>query len=849
MDDFKVVQYNPNPDILIVCDPPTANAARRGLIYSRESSSLIKKGLESIGVPKEDTAFINACPKIPDECKGSESRTNKYIISYHEQFTEYVKDIKPKLIVTLGKSALTQVVGKAAKLGKVRGIAQDAGYSKLGVPVLPMYSPNNVMARPELTDMFNADFTALDRLIKSNYRIEESTLNKSVNYEWCLDLTDLLKNPPKALAVDTETTGLAWYKDHVECLVVQLAYKAGHALVVPVHTDYYPELGKRGRARIVAQLKELLENPAIQKSGHNFKFDYHILKKDLGISVKNWAYDTMQLAFCVDDNMTNKSQNECIRRWVPEMSGYNDELEKRIDKDNMMGVPRQDMLMYAGGDADACFRLTHRLVVQAKKDPKNFRTFQLIQMPALKMFASHIETYGMDIDTDELYKLQDTLQDQKVLTYNELIAEVPAKVRRKHLEAGKELSFTRTDFVRDILFTKEGFNLTPRVFTKSTENLKDKSKRIPSTSAKDHLPYFEHNPFVAKLMDFQKLQKMVSTYVGSREENTGFWQYIHGGKIHPSYSLHRTVTGRANSTEPNGQNIPKRGLLAKAYRKVFVPPPGYVIVSADLSQAELRLVAWMANEKNMLKIYQQGGDIHAYTAASNMRLTLEQFNALSREDRSLNRFRAKAVNFGFIYGMWWRKFMTYAKTDYGIDYTEAEAQQVREVFFRTYPALENWHTVMRNTVNRYGEVRALHGSLRRLPSVYSEDEGIRKSSERQAINSPIQRFASDISLIGGSRLVRDADPDIIRPIGFVHDQLITLVREDYADVAPGWLKFYMESIPYEDWFGISPPLPLLADCEIGTKNLGEMEELENTQAVCPDWYREDYDRNVVTATW
>ena len=125
-----------------------------------------------------------------------------------------------------------------------------------------------------------------------------------------------------------------------------------------------------------------------------------------------------------------------------------------------------------------------------------------------------------------------------------------------------------------------------------------------------------------------------------------------------------------------------------------------------------------------------------------------------------------------------------------------------------------------------------------MPNISSSEEYIVKECERQAINSPIQRFASDISLLGAIRLVRDADPNIIRPICFVHDQLVTLVKEDYAEEAPCWLKFYMESVPDERWFGIKPPLPLLADAEISISNLCDVKELPNIKAKAPDWYNE-----------
>ncbi len=151
-----------------------------------------------------------------------------------------------------------------------------------------------------------------------------------------------------------------------------------------------------------------------------------------------------------------------------------------------------------------------------------------------------------------------------------------------------------------------------------------------------------------------RLRKLRSTYVGKPHDGkqkgpTGFWQYLFEGRIHPSFMLHRAVTGRTTSADPNGQNIPKRGKagmkdIVKAYRKIFVPTPGYKFIEIDLSQAELRIAAWMSGDPVMLRIYREGGDIHAMTAAAVMGITLEAFNLLPPEVRDMKRFQAKAVS-------------------------------------------------------------------------------------------------------------------------------------------------------------------------------------------------------------
>ena len=333
----------------------------------------------------------------------------------------------------------------------------------------------------------------------------------------------------------------------------------------------------------------------------------------------------------------------------------------------VIDVDPAKMLVYGCGDVDSGFRLAQTLTPMARAEEGNWNCFQKIIMPAMRGFAEVVEVNGISVDTNQLAELQAAIDIRHREEFRSLIRRVPRKVKQKHLNDGKALAFSRPDFVRDILFSKDGFKFKPRVFTKSTsgKHVPD-NERVASTSAKDHLPYFQHNPFVADLIDFQRLTKMQGTYVGHPaqhivkkvrgqdvevfEEATGFWQYIENGYIHPSFSLHRTVTGRSSSDNPNAQNFPKRGKgrmkdVVKAFRRVFAAKPGFVLLEADLSQIELRIAAWMANERNMIELYRSGADIHAATAAASNGMTMTAFNNLPKDQRDMLLFQAKAIYF------------------------------------------------------------------------------------------------------------------------------------------------------------------------------------------------------------
>lgn len=275
-----------------------------------------------------------------------------------------------------------------------------------------------------------------------------------------------------------------------------------------------------------------------------------------------------------------------------------------------------------------------------------------------------------------------------------------------------------------------------------------------------------------------------------------------------------------NSADPNGQNFPKRGKLAKEYRKVFQAPKGWTYCSLDLSQAELRIVAMLSGDEHMLSVYASGGDIHRATAAGVMGVSVDKFLKLPADEQGLKRFNAKAVNFGFIYGMWWVSFRRYAKTDYGIDFTDDEAREIREMFFETYPRLEEWHEAVQEYVYKKGYIRTFDGRIRHLPNVYSDDEGIAKQAMRQGINAPVQSIASDLGLMALGQMVpylREKGYDEwLKPCGFIHDAIVCLVREDKVAHAMQIVKHRMENLPLKEWFDWEPEIPIIADAEVGT---------------------------------
>lgn len=832
--------------ILVVTDAPSRKQWDRGVpIHGRELERF-RAAVEPLGFRKAHFAFVAPCPPVPESARGSAKRESDFLATHREDFLATVQEFSPQVVVTFGALAARQVAHRAVKITKARGRVTNYDHFLRGVPVLHLYSPRHVLRRPEIGDVFETDAYMLAKLADHDWDAQDAFRVPETDYRWVTDLQFLLDIVDErgriVIGLDTETTGLEWYRPDVRAFTAQISWEEGKAVAVPLVHGYLPDVSRRTLRKLRRQLARICADSRILKVGHNVNFDGHMLRK-AGCVVDAWTFDTQVLAFLADENMQDKSLNECVRRWVPEMAGYADAFDASTDKSAMIEVEPDKLLPYACGDADAVRRLAHVLHGIVKKDNGQLNCLHKVIRPALAAFGNVMEPRGIDIDVAALDALRERMERKEQEDYDELIAMVPAAVKRAEVAMGGELKFSRDAFVRRILFSTEGFGLRPLVFTKSTANLPE-NERVPSVSTKDHLPYFDDHPFVRKLIAYKKLQKMRSTYIGHPGTDglppKGFYQYVHDGKIHPSFLLHRTVTGRTASASPNAQNFPKRGLgdmaeIVKSFRRIFRAPDGWSIVECDLSQIELRLVAWEAGERTMLRLYNEGADIHASTAAATMGVSMERFSRLESKERKLQRFRAKAVNFGFVYGMWWKGFKAYAKTQYGIDYTDEEARTTRERFFAKYAGLEEWHERKRRFVRKHGYVRSLHGAVRHLPSIWSPDEAVQAECERQAINSTIQRFGSDLGVMALWRLSRDCPLELMVPIAFIHDALVVLVRDDYLHEGMAAIKFYMESVPLGDWFGLEPPLPIIAEASAGP-NLGDMEEFEDLQACAPDWY-------------
>jgi DNA polymerase I-like protein with 3'-5' exonuclease and polymerase domains len=312
----------------------------------------------------------------------------------------------------------------------------------------------------------------------------------------------------------------------------------------------------------------------------------------------------------------------------------------------------------------------------------------------------------------------------------------------------------------------------------------------------------DEHPMVELLIERRKWAKQESTY-------TRPWvnQILttRQRRIYPNYNITGTVTGRLSS---NLQQIPRDNFI----RGIITAPKGWTLIEADFSQIELRIAAMVSHDPAMMAVYQRGEDLHTLMASA---ITGKPPEFITKEERS----RAKAANFGFIYGMGWRNFGGYARQQFGIVVTPEQAQHYRTSFFLRFPGLVNWHDSQRRQAQVLGYVDSPIGRRRRVPAVRSADKEMRAEAERQAINSPVQGFASDLTLMA-MKAFDDAqhsqllDSGQVRLLGNVHDSLLFEATDDYAPVVAPQIKMLMETLPIEELFGYTPPVPIVADVSL-----------------------------------
>ena len=593
---------------------------------------------------------------------------------------------------------------------------------------------------------------------------------KSTNHQYYLiekeeDIRDLAEKFLSAdfLSLDTETTSTNAI--NAELVGLSFSTKEHEAYYVPIPAE------KSEALKIVNIFKEVYENEEILKIGQNLKYDINVLS-NYGVEVKGQMFDTMLAHYVLHPEMRH-NMDYLAEVYLKYKTIHIDELigERGKNQKSMRDLTPKDVYEYAAEDADITLQLKLKLEEELRQEGMT-DLFEKIEMPLMPVLA-RMERNGVMVNTESLKHTSNEFSEKM----NDIEEEI-------HQLAGEPFNISSPRQVGDILFGKLKIISNPK-----------KTKTGQYVTSEDVLQNLKtKHPIVEKILEYRGYKKLLSTYIDALPTLIN----KRTGHIHTSYNQAVTATGRLSSSDPNLQNIPIRDANGKEVRKAFIPDPGCEFFSADYSQIELRLMAHLSQDENMVEAFREGYDIHRATAAKIYHLPLDEVSSDQRR-------KAKTANFGIIYGI----------TTFGLaermEVSRAEAKELIDGYFDTYPKVKEYMEQSVAKAREKGYTETLFGRRCYLPDINSHNATVRGYAERNAINAPIQGTAADIIKIAMIRIDRRMQELNMRSkmILQVHDELnFSVVPEE---------KEQLQQLVINEMQNVCKlTVPLIADCGWGT---------------------------------
>ena len=566
----------------------------------------------------------------------------------------------------------------------------------------------------------------------------------------------------KILSLDTETTSTSAID--AELVGLSFAVKEFEAFYIPVPANREEAL------QIVNIFKPAYENPEILKVGQNLKYDLEVLR-NYGIELKGKMWDTMIAHYLIQPEL-HHNMDYMAEIYLNYQTIRIDELigPKGKNQKSMRSLPPLQVYEYAAEDADITLRLKNKLEPELKKAECE-DLFYNIEMPLMPVLAE-MELNGVCLDTASLTETSKQFTNR--------MNEIEARIYEL---AGEQFNIASPKQVGEILFDK----------LKIVEKAK-KTKTGQYVTSEEVLQQLRNkHEIVADILEHRGLKKLIGTYIDALPKLIN----PKTGHIHTSFNQTITATGRLSSSDPNLQNIPIRGEDGKEIRKAFIPEPGCLFFSADYSQIELRVMAHLSQDAEMIKVFSEGKDLHAATAANIYKKPIEE---VTRDERT----KSKRANFGIIYGI----------TVFGLaerlDIPRDEAKMLIDGYFDTFPQVHDYMEKSKEVAREKGYVTTLFGRRRYLPDINSHNATVRGFAERNAINAPIQGTAADIIKVAMIRIYNRFKAEGIRSkmILQVHDELNFSVYPDEKEKVEGIVLQEMQN-------ALNLSVPLVADSGFG----------------------------------
>jgi len=584
---------------------------------------------------------------------------------------------------------------------------------------------------------------------------QDSSGNHRARYETLLTEAQLdtwiakLQAAP-AFALDTETTSLDAMK--AELVGMSFAIQAGEAAYLPLAHHYAGAPAQLDRNAVLAKLKPLLENPQPRIVGQHLKYDRHVFA-NVGIALGGVIDDTLLQSYVLEAHQSHELGNLASRHLGLATISYDDVTGKGAARIGFEQVAIERASEYAAEDADVTLRVRDALAPSLAASDRLEFVYRRIELPVAEILF-RMERTGVLLDRT-LLAAQSGELGRKMLELEQ----------RAYQEAGQPFNLGSPKQIGDILFTQKGLPV-----------VKKTPSGAPSTDEETLEQLALDHPIARAILDYRGMAKLKSTYTDKLPQMVN----PRTGRVHTSYSQATAVTGRLASSDPNLQNIPARTAEGRRIREAFIAPPGHVLVSADYSQIELRIMAHLSGDAGLLNAFAEDRDIHTATAAEVFGVPLEDVSADQRR-------MAKVINFGLIYGM----------SAFGLasqlNLERSAAQAYIDRYFARYPGVADYMQRTREAARSQGYVETVFGRRLYLPEINAKNPQRRQGAERAAINAPMQGTAADLIKLAMIAVQGwlDAEKLASRLLLQVHDELILEVPEQELDRVRAELPAHM----------------------------------------------------------
>ena len=566
------------------------------------------------------------------------------------------------------------------------------------------------------------------------------------------DWDSLLQRMQEAdhFAIDTETTSLDYRI--AELVGFSVAFDANDAYYIPLAHDYENAPEQLNREAVLAQIKPILENENIRKIGHHLKYDAHIFANH-GIIIQGWYFDTMLASYVLNAAATRHGMDDVARVYLSHLTTTFEQIAGKGAKQKTFNqIELEVAAHYAAEDAHVTYRLYEVLSAKLQPFPELVNILHNIEMPVARVLT------GMEEDG---IKLDHAFLDQLSVEFSETMQTLENQATEL---AGEAFNIASPKQVGEVLFDKLGIKGGKKTATGQYSTSESVLEKI------------EH-PLAEVILEHRGLAKLKNTYTDRLVEQSHDTTH----RVHTSYHQALTATGRLSSTDPNLQNIPIRTQIGRQIRKAFIAPEGRVLLAADYSQIELRLMAHFSQDDALVHAFQHGQDVHRRTASEVLGIAIEDVTNDQRR-------QAKAVNFGLLYGM----------SEFGLTrqlgFTREESRSYIARYFQRYPGVLDYMERTRQIAREQGFVETILGRRLYTPDILATNKMIKQAAERAAINAPLQGSAADIIKLAMIAVDKILPKDQAKLLLQVHDELVFEADVAIADELSKQIADVMQSV-------------------------------------------------------